>query len=76
MLPIKDYTVRVSLKPLKDIDISVVCNEAEVTNKVKEYVDDIISDAVSQIKEQLKLIDTATALVVVEAQPADSMDVE
>jgi len=75
-IPIRDYTVRLFIKPLHSIDLSVVCNEAEITNKVKEYTDEIISIAVAQIKEQLKDIGIDDGLCVVDKQPANSMDIE
>ena len=61
---------------MHSIDLSVVCNEAEITNKVKEYTDEIISIAVAQIKEQLKDIGIDDGLCVVDKQPANSMDIE
>jgi hypothetical protein len=74
--PIRDYTVRVFLKPLHSIDISVVCDESEISDKVREYTDDIISNAVAQIKEQLEDINIGAGLGVVDTQPANSMDIE
>jgi len=75
-IPVRDYTVRLFIKPLQYIDISVVCDETEIEKKVKEYTDDIISNAVAQIKEQLKDIGIGSGLAVVNKQPANSMDIE
>ena len=75
-IPVRDYTVRLFIKPLQYIDISVVCDETEIKEKVKEYTDDIISNAVAQIKEQLKDIAIGSGLAVVDKQPANSMDIE
>ena len=75
-IPVRDYTVRLFIKPLQYIDISVVCDETEIEEKVKEYTDDIISNAVAQIKEQLKDIVIGSGLAVVDKQPANSMDKE
>ena len=49
-IPVRDYTVRLFIKPLHYIDISVVCDETEIEEKVKEYTDDIISVSYTHLR--------------------------
>ena len=49
--PIRDYGIRIYIKPLEAIDLSVVCDETEIGNKTREYADYIIDEVVSQVKK-------------------------
>ena len=72
--PVKDYGVVIQLKPLQSIDLSVVCDETEIANKIKEYADDIIADVIKQVKKQLDDIELGNGIEVVEKRPLDWMD--
>jgi len=72
--PIRDYGIRIYIKPLHAIDLSVVCDETEIGNRTREYADDIIADVVEQVKKQLENIELGSGIAVVEKRPANWMD--
>ena len=72
--PVRDYGVKIQLKPLQFIDLSVVCDETEIANKTREYADDIIADVIEQVKKQLDDIELGNGIEVVEKRPSDWMD--
>jgi len=72
--PVRDYGVRIYIKPLEAIDLSVVCDESEISDRVREYADYIIDEVVSQVKKQLKDIELYSGIAVVEKRPANWMD--
>jgi hypothetical protein len=71
--PVRDYGIRIYLRPLAPIDLSVVCDETEIGNKAREYADDIIAEVVSQVKKQLEDIELYSGIAVVEKRPANWM---
>mgnify|MGYP007029080594 CR=1 FL=1 len=73
-IPVRDYGLLIYIKPLQPIDLSVVCDETEIGNKVREYSDDIISDVVDQVKKQLKDIELGNGIAVVEKRPTNWMN--
>ena len=72
-IPVRDYGIRIYLRPLAPIDLSVVCDETEIGNKAREYADDIIAEVVSQVKKQLENIELYSGIAVVEKRPANWM---
>ena len=72
--PVRDYGIRIFLKPLDAIDLSVVCDDPQIGNKAREYADDIIDDVVEQVKKQLDDIELGSGIAVVEKRPADCMN--
>ena len=72
--PVKDYGVEIQLEPLQSIDLSVVCDESEISNKAREYADDIIADVIEQVKKQLDDIELGNGIEVVEKRTSDWMD--
>jgi len=72
--PVRDYGVRIYIKPLEAIDLSVVCDESEISDRVREYADYIIAEAVDQVKKQLEDIELGSGIAVVEKRPANWMD--
>jgi len=72
--PVRDYGIRIYLRPIAPIDLSVVCDETEIGNKAREYADDIIDDVIDQVKKQLNDIELGSGIAVVEKRPADWMD--
>ena len=73
-IPVRDYGLLIYINPLQPIDLSVVCDETEIGNKVREYSDDIISDVVDQVKKQLKDIELGNGIAVVEKRPTNWMN--
>ena len=73
-IPVRDYGIRIYIKPLAPIDLSVVCDETEIGNKAREYADDIIDSVVEQVKKQLEDIELGSGIAVVEKRPANWMD--
>ena len=73
-IPVRDYGIRIQLKPLQSIDLSVVCDETEIASKTIEYADDIIGDVIEQVKKQLDDIELGNGIEVVEKRPANWMD--
>jgi hypothetical protein len=73
-IPVRDYGILIYIKPLQPIDLSVVCDETEIGNKVREYSDDIISDVVEQVKKQLEDIELGSGIAVVEKRPTNWMN--
>ena len=53
-IPVRDYGIRIYIKPLDAIDLSVVCDESDIGNKAREHADDIIASVVEQVKKQLE----------------------
>ena len=39
-IPVRDYGIKIYIKPIDPIDLSVVCDESEIGNKAREYADD------------------------------------
>ena len=72
-ITVRDYGIRIYLRPLAPIDLSVVCDETEIGNKAREYADDIIAEVVSQVKKQLQDIELYSGIAVVEKRPANWM---
>ena len=72
--PVRDYGVRIYIKPLDAIDLSVVCDESDIGNKAREHADDIIASVVEQVKKQLEDIELGSGIAVVEKRPANWMD--
>ena len=72
--PIRDYGVRIYIKPLNAIDLSVVCDETEIGNRAREHSDYIIAEVVDQVKKQLDDIELGSGIAVVEKRPANWMD--
>jgi len=72
--PIRDYGIRIFLKPLEAIDLSVVCDETEIGNRTREHADYIIDEVVDQVKKQLENIELGSGIAVVEKRPANWMD--
>ena len=75
-IPVRDYGIRIYLRPLAPIDLSVVCDETEIGNKAREYADDIIAEVVSQVKKQLENIELYSGIAVVEKRPANWMNAD
>ena len=73
-IPIRDYGIKIYLRPLAPIDLSVVCDESEIGNKAREYADDIIADVVDQVKKQLDDIELGSGIAVIEKRPENWMD--
>ena len=73
-IPVRDYGILIYIKPLQPIDLSVVCDETEIGNKVREYSDDIISDVVDQVKKQLEDIELGSHIAVVEKRHTNWMN--
>jgi len=73
-IPVRDYGIRIYIKPLNAIDLSVVCDESEIGNKAREYADDIIADVVEQVRKQLDDIELGNGIAVTEKRPANWMD--
>jgi hypothetical protein len=73
-IPVRDYGIRIYIKPLDAIDLSVVCDETEIGNKAREYADYIIAEVVEQVKKQLENIELDSGIAVVEKRPANWMD--
>ena len=72
--PVRDYGVRIYIKPLDAIDLSVVCDETEIGNRTREHADYIIDEVVDQVKKQLENIELGSGIAVVEKRPANWMD--
>lgn len=72
--PVKDYGIRIYIKPLQGFELSVVCDESQIGNKAREYADDIITDVVEQVKKQLDDIELGNGIAVIEKRPANWMD--
>ena len=72
--PIRDYGIRIFLKPLEAIDLSVVCDETEIGNRTREHADYIIDEVVDQVKKQLEDIELGSGIAVVEKRPANWMN--
>ena len=72
-IPVRDYGIRIYIKPLDAIDLSVVCDESDIGNKAREHADDIIASVVEQVKKQLEDIELGSGIAVVEKRPANWM---
>ena len=72
--PVRDYGLRIYIKPLEAIDLSVVCDESQISDRVREYADYIIDEVVSQVEKQLENIELYSGIAVVEKRPANWMD--
>tara|TARA_R100000084_G_C4637313_1_gene141724 strand:- start:1058 stop:1306 length:249 start_codon:yes stop_codon:yes gene_type:complete len=73
--PVRDYGIKIFIKPLHAIDLSVVCDETEIGNRAREHSDYIIAEVVDQVKKQLEDIELGSGIAVVEKRPANWMDV-
>lgn len=65
-IPVREYDARVFLKPLEPIDITVVCDETEIADRVKEYTDVITTQAIQDILRQLKEIEVGSGIAVID----------
>ena len=65
-IPVREYDTRVYLKPLEPIDLTVVCDETEIANAVKEYTDVITAKVLQDILRQLKEIDVGSGIAVID----------
>ena len=74
-IPVRDYGIKIQLKTLQSIDLSVVCDETEIGNRAREHADYIIAEVVDQVKKQLEDIELGSGIAVVEKRPANWMDV-
>lgn len=65
-VPVREYDTRIYLKPLEPIDITVVCDETDIADRVKEYTDVITTKAIQDILRQLKEIEVGSGIAVID----------
>lgn len=69
-IPVQEFGVDVYIRTLAPITVTVECDETQIADRVREYTDDIIADAIEQIKAQLERKEVGNGMVVVDKRPA------
>lgn len=69
-IPVQEFGVKVYIRTLAPITVTVECDETQIADRVREYEDDIIADAIEQIKSQLQRSELGNGMVVVDKRPA------